>query len=88
VCIGRGAGREPGDCRKITVAVFQSGKVIVTGAHTLRQIDDAYRFLIDDVVANHGEEFRKPTAAIPKQGEAKHTADLSQMLESLRRRNG
>jgi hypothetical protein len=59
-CIGRGFGHEPGDCRKVTVAVFQSGKVVVTGAHTLAQLNDAYRFFVGDVVANRSETFRMP----------------------------
>jgi hypothetical protein len=62
LCLGRGTGHRPRDCRKITIAVFQSGKVIVTGAHTLEQVADAYRFLIDDVIAGHVEEFRMPAA--------------------------
>ena len=58
-CKGRGVGDVDGMCRKITIAVFQSGSVIITGAHTTAQIDTAYRFLVDDVVANHFDAIRK-----------------------------
>lgn len=56
-CSGRGRGHADGDCRKVTIAVFQSGCVIITGAHTLQQVHWAYdcitRFVdsvYDDVV--------------------------------------
>jgi TATA-box binding protein (TBP) (component of TFIID and TFIIIB) len=56
-CNGRGRGLADGDCRKVTIAVFQSGCVIITGAHTLQQVYWAYdcitRFVdsvYDDVV--------------------------------------
>lgn len=32
-------------CKKITIAVFQSGCVIITGAQTLQQVTDAYHFI-------------------------------------------
>ena len=58
-CNGKGGGDGPGMCRKITVAVFQSGSVIITGAHTLQQVDDTYRFLVDDIMTkSYGEIVR------------------------------
>jgi hypothetical protein len=56
-CFGRGDGDGDGRCRKVTVAVFQSGKVIITGAHTEAQLLDAHGFLVDEVVAAHAPEF-------------------------------
>lgn len=44
-CTGKGTGNGEGDCRRITIAVFRSGCIIVTGAHTYDQLDDAYAFL-------------------------------------------
>jgi TATA-box binding protein (TBP) (component of TFIID and TFIIIB) len=32
-------------CRKVTIAVFQSGSVIVTGGRSLEQIDEVYEFI-------------------------------------------
>lgn len=46
---GRGDGCGDGNCRKVTIAVFQSGSVIITGAHHMAQLDDAYRFVVDHV---------------------------------------
>ena len=57
-CDGKGGGHGDGDCRKVTIAVFQSGCVIITGAHTLQQIDDAYKF-ITEVCATHFHEIRR-----------------------------
>jgi TATA-box binding protein (TBP) (component of TFIID and TFIIIB) len=64
-CLGRGRGHARGDCRKVTVAVFQSGKVIITGAHTNEQIADAHRFLVGRLAAEHAAEFTRvnPKAA-------------------------
>jgi len=43
-CIdGKGDGIT--SCKKITIAVFQSGCVIITGAFNIKQIDDAYKFI-------------------------------------------
>jgi TATA-box binding protein (TBP) (component of TFIID and TFIIIB) len=43
--IGKGNGHGDGNCKKITIAVFQSGCIIITGAQNTEQIDDAYRFI-------------------------------------------
>lgn len=62
-CGGKGDGLGDGRCRKVTVAVFQSGKVIITGAQTFGQVDAARRFLVDEVAALHAERFRMPLPA-------------------------
>lgn len=49
LCAGNGDGSEEGKCRRVTIAVFQSGKVIATGAQTMKQLEDAIRFLVEDV---------------------------------------
>ena len=41
-CDGKGKGDA---CKKITIAVFKSGKVIITGANSLDQLDIAYHFI-------------------------------------------
>jgi TATA-box binding protein (TBP) (component of TFIID and TFIIIB) len=43
--LGKGNGEGDRNCKKITIAVFQSGCVIITGAQTTQQIDDTYRFI-------------------------------------------
>ena len=44
-CDGRGSGRGPRKCKKITSLVFQSGKCSITGGQTKAQVDAAYAFL-------------------------------------------
>lgn len=44
-CSGKNRGDGDGKCRRITIAVFRSGCIIVTGAHTYEQLDDAYAFI-------------------------------------------
>ena len=34
-----------GDCKKITIAVFKSGKAIITGARSQTQLTTAYDFI-------------------------------------------
>jgi len=44
-CNGKGKGNGNGDCKKVTISIFQSGKIIITGAQTYHQIKDAYLFI-------------------------------------------
>jgi hypothetical protein len=57
-CNGKGCGQGVGNCKKITIAVFQSGCIIITGALTTEQIDDAYIFICG-VVEKHRSEIEK-----------------------------
>lgn len=47
-CKGKGRGTlDPDDCcRKITISIFQSGKIIITGARAIKQVDECYQFII------------------------------------------
>lgn len=51
-CSGKGEGNGQGDCKKITIAPFQTGRVIITGARTIEQLDDARKFICD-VISDH-----------------------------------
>jgi TATA-box binding protein (TBP) (component of TFIID and TFIIIB) len=44
-CTGKGTGTGDGMCKKITIATFQSGNVIITGARNTQQTEDAYEFI-------------------------------------------
>ena len=46
-CNGTGDGYGPGCCRKVTVAIFQSGCAIITGAHNYTQLEDTYGFVCE-----------------------------------------
>ncbi len=41
-----------GQCKRITIAVFQSGCIIITGAQALHQVDAAYAFICDIISSN------------------------------------
>ncbi len=44
-CNGKGDGDGNGNCKKITIAIFQSGSIIITGARSLEQIEKAHSFI-------------------------------------------
>jgi TATA-box binding protein (TBP) (component of TFIID and TFIIIB) len=44
-CDGSGNGDGDGKCRKITIATFKSGAIIITGARHVQQTNDAYQFI-------------------------------------------
>ena len=44
-CDGKGDGEGEGKCKKITIATFQSGNIIITGARSNEQTKDAYLFI-------------------------------------------
>jgi TATA-box binding protein (TBP) (component of TFIID and TFIIIB) len=45
MCNGKGRADGDGNCKKITIAVFKSGKVIITGGQNINQIETSYRFI-------------------------------------------
>lgn len=60
-CRGQGEGGGPGECKKITMSVFQTGKIIITGAREMAQLDEAYQFL-NRVLCTHSKEILRPLA--------------------------
>jgi TATA-box binding protein (TBP) (component of TFIID and TFIIIB) len=56
MCTGKGNGCGDGDCKKVTIAVFKSGKVIITGGQNKDQIIESYRF-ITNFIQNKKEKF-------------------------------
>ena len=44
-CKGQGTGDGDGECKRITMSIFRTGRIIITGARELKQIDAAYTFL-------------------------------------------
>ena len=51
-CYGKGTGRGDGECKKITMSVFQSGSIIITGANKMDQVQEAYEFITRCVTEN------------------------------------
>lgn len=61
VCYGKGTGRGDGDCKKVTVSIFDSGKILITGANAFDQVDDAYKYICK-VIKENKEELKKVIA--------------------------
>ncbi len=51
-CNGQGDGTQVGACKKITIAAFQTGSIIITGARNRQQLDEAYKFM-NEVLQTH-----------------------------------
>jgi len=45
ICKGQGTGEGEGQCKRITMSIFRTGKIIITGARKMDQIQTAYTFL-------------------------------------------
>ena len=52
ICNGKGCGEGNGQCRRVTMAIFQSGKMIITGAQKMEQVKDSFHFINDFVLRN------------------------------------
>jgi TATA-box binding protein (TBP) (component of TFIID and TFIIIB) len=56
-CFGKGQGGESA-CKKITVSIFESGKILITGAISFEQIDEAYKYICT-VLKTHQKTLEK-----------------------------
>ena len=45
LCNGKGNVCGDGECKNVTIAVFKSGKIIITGGQNKDQINESYRFI-------------------------------------------
>ena len=76
-CEGTGTGEAIGDCKRITISPFQTGRIIITGARSLEQIEEAYRFM-NEIFKKHAQEIIRvsivqPTAeTAPAPAKTKH----------------
>ena len=60
-CNGQGDGTALGQCKKITIAAFQTGSIIITGARNKPQLDEAYTFM-NDILQRHQATATKSSA--------------------------
>jgi len=51
-CSGQGNGSGEGECKLITISPFSSGKIIITGAREMDQINEAYEFF-NEILKTH-----------------------------------
>jgi hypothetical protein len=63
-CNGQGDGTKVGECKKITIAAFQTGSIIITGARNKPQLDEAYHFM-NEILQTHKDTVTKaPQVAV------------------------
>ena len=62
ICNGQGDGKAEGSCKRITIAIFQTGSIIITGARNINQLDEAYEF-INKIMKAHSTEVLKAIVA-------------------------
>jgi TATA-box binding protein (TBP) (component of TFIID and TFIIIB) len=64
-CFGKGSGHGDGHCKKVTVAAFESGQLLITGANAFCQIDSAYAFITGVIRDNIQEITKTIPSAMP-----------------------
>jgi TATA-box binding protein (TBP) (component of TFIID and TFIIIB) len=69
-CNGKGSGDGNGKCKKITISIFQSGSLIITGGRSMEQILDAYNF-INKVLNDNYSSIKKINAPFLEKEELK-----------------
>lgn len=61
-CFGKSSGTGDGKCKKVTIAIFESGSVLITGAITFAQVDEAYSFIRSVIIQNRKDIQKKLTS--------------------------
>jgi len=51
-CFGKNSGHGEGNCKKVTVAIFESGSILITGGITFDQVNDAYMYICKIIKEN------------------------------------
>ena len=64
-CEGTGNGEQIGDCKRITISPFQTGRIIITGARSLEQIEEAYRYM-NEIFRKHATEIIRLSVVKPE----------------------
>jgi TATA-box binding protein (TBP) (component of TFIID and TFIIIB) len=63
-CFGKGTGCGEGQCKKVTVSSFDSGKILITGANTFTQVNAAYHY-IHKVIYDNMSDMKKTMPELP-----------------------
>lgn len=51
-CFGKSNGDGDGNCKKVTIAIFESGSILITGGITFEQVTDAYNYICNMIQQN------------------------------------
>ena len=71
-CTGQGDGKSVANCKRITISVFQTGSIIITGARNREQLDEAYYYM-NTVLRKHASEVLKPLPSVAAAAPAEKT---------------
>ena len=53
---GKGCGTGEGQCKKVTIAIFESGCIVVTGGRNIKQANTAYEY-INEIIKINAKQF-------------------------------
>jgi|SaaInlStandDraft_1057018.scaffolds.fasta_scaffold05971_10 hypothetical protein len=53
---GKGTGHGLNQCKKVTIAIFESGNIVITGGRNIKQADEAYLF-INKIIEKNAKKF-------------------------------
>lgn len=83
-CSGEGDGYSIGNCKKITIAPFRTGKIIITGARHLEQLYDTYEF-VNQLLTKHADDVLRDPIMDPIEvtGRKKKTPKILTTPEAL-----
>lgn len=80
-CTGKGCGSGDGMCKKVTIIIFQSGSVIITGGTAVRMVDRAYGFIKGLLLESRQRiEMRDPRALIDEVEKARPRKGILEWL--------
>lgn len=54
-CDGKGCGSGNGNCKRVTIAIFGSGSIIITGSQSFDQLNTAYNYICNILKKNENE---------------------------------
>jgi TATA-box binding protein (TBP) (component of TFIID and TFIIIB) len=83
-CDGDGDGLSIGHCKKITISPFRTGSVIITGAKSMRQLEDAYSF-INGVIRSHADQLLREEPTPEPPGRVKKAVQPPTTVEGILR---
>lgn len=63
-CFGKNSGNGDGNCKKVTIAIFESGSILITGGITFEQVNDAYKYICTIIKENSSTIKKKVCAEI------------------------
>ena len=68
ICEGDGMGDGEGQCKKITMCIFRTGKIIITGGRILKHIDTVYNYL-NSIFERHEKAVLIPASKLAEIGD-------------------